>query len=224
MTDGGRSSGSLAGFLNRVVHGDCTDVMRDIPTRSVDLVLTDPPYLVNYRPRDGQRVANDNDEAWVKPAYREMYRILKDGSFCISTYGWNKTDVFMQAWRSAGFRVVGHIVFRKAYASTVGFLRGEHETAYLLAKGHVRRPSNPIGDVIEWSYTGNRLHPTQKPVSALRQLIEAFCPADGVVLDPFCGSGSTLVAANDSGRSFIGIELEDRHCQTAEMRLHSRTS
>ncbi|MDF0523381.1 DNA methyltransferase [Bradyrhizobium yuanmingense] len=53
----------------------------------------------------------------------------------------------------------------------------------------------PIDDVREWHYSGNRLHLTQKPITVLKPLIEAFCPALETVLDPFCGSGSTLVAA-----------------------------
>jgi hypothetical protein len=67
-----------------------------------------------------------------------------------------------------------HIVFRKRYASKSGFLRAEHEAAYLLAKGEVERPALPISDVLEWRYTGSRLHPTQKPVEVLTPLIEAF--------------------------------------------------
>lgn len=57
----------------------------------------------------------------------------------------------------------------------------------------------------------NRLHPTQKPVEILTPLITGFCPAGGLVLDPFCGSGSTLVAAQGVGRAFLGIELDYRH-------------
>ncbi|WP_247565234.1 DNA methyltransferase [Bradyrhizobium sp. 151] len=79
----------------------------------------------------------------------------------------------------------------------------------------IRRPT-----VIDWVYTGNRLHPPQRSAKMLQPLIDAFCKPSGVVLDPFCGSGSTLVAANDSGRDYIGIELEDRHYRTAQLRLH----
>jgi site-specific DNA-methyltransferase (adenine-specific) len=77
----------------------------------------------------------------------------------------------------------------------------------------------PISDVIAFPYSGNRLHPTQKPVEALEPLIGAFCPPEGVVLDPFAGSGSTLIAARDTGRRFIGIELEPGHYVTASERL-----
>jgi adenine-specific DNA-methyltransferase len=79
-------------------------------------------------------------------------------------------------------------------------LRYQHECAYLLAKGSPQPPANPIGDVIYWTYTGNKLHPTQKPLSILRPLIETFSTPQGIVLDPFTGSGSTLLAARQRGR------------------------
>jgi DNA modification methylase len=68
---------------------------------------------------------------------------------------------------------------------------------------------------------GNRLHPTQKPINVLRPLIESFCPIGGLVLDPFCGSGSTRVAATHAGRECIGIELDANHHRTASLQLHS---
>jgi site-specific DNA-methyltransferase (adenine-specific) len=154
------------------------------------------------------------------PSWR-CYGVLKDECFCVSFYGWNKIDLFMAAWRAAGFRIVGHVVFRKAYASSVRFMRYEHEQAYLLAKGDPSPPVRPISDVIDWTYTGNRLHPTQKPTEALEPLIAAFCEPHGLVLDPFCGSGSTLVAARRIGRNFIGIELDAGHYVTASCRIQS---
>jgi DNA modification methylase len=190
-----------------------------MPSASVDFILTDPPYLCRYRARDGQTVANDNNAAWLNPAFAEMHRVLKDRSFCLSFYGWHKADLFIGAWRAAGFRLVGHVVFRKRYASSARFLECRHEQAYLLAKGDVPLPDAPLSDVVDWHYTGNRLHPTQKPVEVLRPFVETFCPRSGVVLDPFCGSGSTLVAANDVGRDFVGIELDRAHYYTACRRL-----
>jgi site-specific DNA-methyltransferase (adenine-specific) len=115
--------------------------------------------------------------------------------------------------------MVGHIVFVKRYASSRGFLQSQHEMTYVLAKGDAVRPERPIGDVIEFAYTGNRLHPTQKPVAALRPLIESFTRPGQLVLDPFCGSGSTLIAAKMLGRDWLGIELDARHCRTARDRM-----
>jgi site-specific DNA-methyltransferase (adenine-specific) len=205
--------------LDTVMLGDCTALMATLEAESIDFVLTDPPYITRYRDRSGRRVANDDNDAWLAPAFAEIFRLLKPDSFCLSFYGWNQTERFIAAWRAAGFWLAAHFVFAKKYASSVRFARYQHEQAYLLAKGDPGRPSVPISDVIAFPYSGNRLHPTQKPVEALEPIIDAFCPPEGVVLDPFAGSGSTLIAARDIGRRFIGIELEPGHYVTASERL-----
>lgn len=189
--------------------------MPRLAPESVDFILTDPPYLCRYRDRAGRRVANDDNARWLKPAFREMYRLLKPDSLAVSFYGWHQADLFIGAWRDAGFRLAGHLVFAKPYTSSVRFLRHQHEQAYLLAKGDPDIPETPVADVLDWQYTGNRLHPTEKPLCILEPLVRAFCPAGGLVLDPFCGSGSTLVAASNHGRDFLGVELEYRHWRTA---------
>jgi len=205
--------------INSVIHGDCVALMSRMESESIDFILTDPPYITRYRSRDGRTVMNDDNARWLRSAFTQMYRLLKNGSFCVSFYGWNHADLFISAWRAAGFRIVGHIVFRKRYASSARFLRYQHEQAYLLAKGDVTQPESPLPDVIDFPYTGNRLHPTQKPIEALRPLVRSFCKPRGTVLDPFCGSGSTLVAAKDLGRNFIGIELDSVHHLTAFRRV-----
>jgi site-specific DNA-methyltransferase (adenine-specific) len=205
--------------LNDILHGDCVEVMRTLPSESVDFILTDPPYLVRYRDRHGRTVANDDNARWLKPAFAEMYRLLKAGSLAVSFYGWNRVDLFFDAWRAAGFQPVGHLVFRKRYASSARFVQYRHESAYLLAKGAAPLPAEPLPDVLDWTYTGNRLHPTEKAVATLAPLIASFCRAGDVVLDPFCGSGSTLVAARDAGCAYVGIELDAGHHRTAVERL-----
>ncbi|MGE0290441.1 MAG: DNA methyltransferase [Acetobacteraceae bacterium] len=204
---------------NTIIHADCITAMGELAPHSVDFVLTDPPYIVDYRSRDGRTVANDDNAQWLRPAFAHIHRVLKPASFCVSFYAWNRVHLFMAAWREAEFRPVGHIVFRKRYASSARFLRYEHEVAYLLAKGDVTPPAQPLSDVIEFRYTGNRLHPTQKPTAALAPLISTFCPAGGLVLDPFAGSGSTLVAAQQLGRRFLGFEIDAQHHRTAAARL-----
>nr|WP_290915045.1 DNA methyltransferase [Hyphomonas sp. 34-62-18] len=213
------SDAANAAPRNCILQGDCIDLMRALPAGSADFILTDPPYIARFRDRQGRTVANDDNGRWLVPAVREMHRVLKPGGFCVSFYGWSHVDRFVQAWRGAGFRIVGHIVFRKRYASSTRFLSYEHEQAYLLAKGDVCPPEKPIPDVIDFPYTGNRLHPTQKPVRALMPLIECFSKPGELVLDPFCGSGSTLVAARNLGRDWLGCELSAEHHATATQRL-----
>jgi DNA modification methylase len=205
---------------NTVLHGDCISIMQSLPANSIDFILTDPPYLVRYRDREGRSIQNDSNSDWLVPSFAEAHRVLKQGRFMISFYGWTQVDKFFSAWRSAGFRTVGHLVFRKQYASKSRFLKYQHEQAYLLAKGNPQLPEHPIPDVIDMPYSGNKLHPTQKPVAALKPLIEAFSQKHGLVLDPFCGSGSTLLAAKILNRRYLGIELDAQYHAAAERRLH----
>ena len=204
---------------NSILLGNCIDIMAGLPACHIDMALTDPPYLVRYRARDGRMIINDDNPDWLKPAFAQLHRVLKPDAFAVSFYGWNKADLFFDAWKSAGFRIAGHIVFRKKYSSKSAFLQYRHESAYLLVKGNPAFPAAPVPDVIDWTYTGNRLHPTQKPVGILTPLIEVFTQPGQTVLDPFAGSGSTLVAARKIGRAYVGIELDPQHHRTATNRL-----
>lgn len=91
---------------NAIIKGDCLHILPQLDAGSVDFIVTDPPYLVSYRDRTGRR----NNDAWLKPAFAEMYRVLTRNSFCISFYGWPHVDRFMAAWKAAGFRIVGHLI------------------------------------------------------------------------------------------------------------------
>jgi site-specific DNA-methyltransferase (adenine-specific) len=206
-------------FLNRVTQGDCVTILRSIPDDSVDFTLTDPPYLMNYVTRDGRRCANDDNDRWLLPAFREIHRVLKPDRFCACFYGWGWIERFMSAWKQSGFRPVSHFVWIKSHCSRDGYTRSFHESAFLLAKGRPPKPARPPRDVLPWEYTHNILHPTQKPVRCLVPLIEAFSQPGNIVLDPFAGSGSTGVAARACQRRFVLIELSGRHCATARARL-----
>ena len=196
----------LKPFVNQVIHGDCVDVLKSFPAESVDLIITDPPYLVNYKPRDGRRCENDNNADWLWPAFQELARVLKPDSFCASFYGWPWIDQFMAVWKRVGLRPVSHLVWVKGHCSREGYTRSHHEVGFLLAKGKPPRPVDPISDVLPWIYTGNPLHPNQKPVVGLVPLLLAYSRPGDIVLDPFAGSGSTGAAARKCGRRYILIE------------------
>lgn len=202
-----------------LVNGSCLDVMATFEAGTVDLVLTDPPYVVRYRDRDGRSIANDDNTDWMGPAYGHMARVLKPGGLLVSFYGMHVADHMLTHCKAAGLEPVAHLVFVKRYASSRGLTERRHEQAYVFAKGRPQRHAEAISDVLGWQYTGNRHHPTEKPVGVLRQLVRAFSPAGGVVLDPFCGSGSTVLAAMAEGRDAIGIELDKRWYDAAVSRV-----
>lgn len=104
-------------LIEQLWEGDCLKLLPKMAGNSVDFILTDPPYITRYRSRDGRSVPNEHHDAWLKPSFAEMYRVLKPDSFAVSFYGWPKADRFLTASRAAGFRVVGHLVFPKRYTS-----------------------------------------------------------------------------------------------------------
>jgi adenine-specific DNA-methyltransferase len=212
----------ISSFVNRVILGDCIAVMGTMPPGSVDFIATDPPYLVDYTSRDGRSIANDATDAWLLPAFAQMSRVLKSDHFALSFYGWNRVDRFFAAWKAAGFRAVGHLVWVKRYASNKRYVGYSHESAYLLAKGNPPQPTSVIRDVLEWRYTGNSLHPTQKPVMALRPPIQAFTKPGEIVLDPFVGSGTTVLAAKVLGRRYIGIDIDPKYAVCAQARVQPK--
>lgn len=208
---------------NQIIHGDACTELKKLETASVDLIITDPPYLVNYRDRLGRTIANDDSGDAVLPAISEMARVLKDGRYMLLFCGWVAVDKFASAWTEAGLRTVGQIVWTKNYASRSYHTECRHESAWLLAKGKPSRPQTPVADVRPWVYSGNRSHPTEKAVEILAPIIRAYSQAGDMVLDPFSGSGSTSVAAALEGRNSIGIELEERYCTLARTRIAGAT-
>jgi len=207
-------------FINTIKQGDCINVMREMPANSIDFILTDPPYLVNFRDRTGRTLQNDVDTNWLKPAMAEAYRVLKQNRLMLCFYGWPRAEKFLEAWREAGFRPVGHLVFRKSYTTrATDFLKYQHEQAYLLAKGRPAMIGGAIPDMQRLEYTGNKLHPTQKAVMSLLPIIQAYSLPSDIVLDCFCGSASTCAAALLTGRKYIGIELDSEYFAQAAARI-----
>jgi adenine-specific DNA-methyltransferase len=73
---------SLHSYLNTVQRADCLTLLPTLPEACVDFVLTDPPYLARYTSRDGRSLAGDDNDLWLKPAFEQIYRVLKPHRFC----------------------------------------------------------------------------------------------------------------------------------------------
>lgn len=81
--------------MSRFIQGNCVHIMSGFPDNAVDFILTDPPYLVGFRDRQGRTIAGDKTDEWLQPACHEMYRVLKKDALLISFYGWNRVDRFI---------------------------------------------------------------------------------------------------------------------------------
>lgn len=208
-------------LLDNIIPGDCAEELQRIPNGTIDLVVTDPPYIAKYKDRDARRVMNDDNWRWIAPAFSQIYRVLKQDSYCVSFYGWQHIEKLMTVWKFLGFYPAAHLVWQKRYPSKKGVVGYMHEQAFVLAKGRPPLPRNRLPDVLPWEYSGNGLHPTEKAVSVIRPLIHSFSKHSDIVLDPFCGSGSTLLAAHELGRRYIGVEKDPRVYEILRTRLEA---
>ncbi|GFE50526.1 methyltransferase [Roseobacter cerasinus] len=189
------------------------------PNEKNKTTTADPPYLVNYRDRDGRNLRNDTNADGVMPVFAPMAQAMKPNSYAVCFAGWSALPQFTAAWDAAGLRIVSQIIWHKRYASRKGFTEYRHESAFVLAKGNPAKPARPLPSVMDWVYSGNRRHPTEKAVEILTPLIRCFSRPGDLVCDPFSGSGSTSVAAALNGRDYLGIDIDPQHVRTAQTRL-----
>ncbi len=211
-------------LINKIILGDCREVLAGLPAESVDLLLTDPPYGMRYRPRAGSRpIVGDDDLSWFRPFIREAYRALRPDThayvFC-NEYG---LATFRSEMAAAGFKVKRLLVWVKDQ-HTAGDLKGDYanRTEYLLFghKGRRRLNGHRDANVLFFKRAGRRRdHPTEKPEDMLRYLIQKSSAPGELVLDPFAGSGTTCKAAKDLGRRFLGIEIDPAYAEIARRRV-----
>ena len=204
--------------LVRIYQGDARTFLAGLPDRCVDLVLTDPPYVFD---RGGtyfrEWFADLPDDAWPE-VLRECYRVLREDRHTYVICDRRTEDVFARAAELAGFRYLRTIIWNKGTpALGQGVYRSQYELVLLLGKGTRPGNSRKLGDVLTYPRVMTRGHyPTEKPVELLKTLIEQSTHAGEVVLDPFCGSGSTGRAAREVGRRGLLCDLD---AATAARRL-----
>lgn len=214
-----------------ILHcADSLDILPTLRAGSVDICVTDPPYIIgavsagNMATKAGGWGDMMNSARWFRDWYAMVRRVLKqDGSlwtFC----NWRSLPVVMNAAAGAKWGVTSVLVWDKDWIGPGGSvgLRPSYELVALMAMPDFAIPNRGICDVWKepWSAFKPNGHPAEKPVALLSRIIETSgMGKDGVVLDPFSGSGSTLRAASNLGMRSIGIEIEDDWCEVAVGRL-----
>ncbi len=204
-------------YINKIVQGDCLDIMKNLPDKCVDLVLTDPPYGMSYHsgrykwknPFD-PIVGDDRYPSELIVEYKRLARkavfsfcrwdnlheVEKPKSFiCWMKNNWTAGDLehaYGRMWEGILFYPMEQHSFKKRLPDLVGF---------------DRVPPTKI------------THPTQKPVDLLSWIIDNNSDAGDIILDPFIGSGTTAVAAIKANRRFIGMEISQEYCDIANKRI-----
>lgn len=201
-----------------------------MPDESVDLVVTDPPYLINYR--SNRRVVNEkfdriqndsNAEQVIQESLKQYYRILKNDSAIYMFCSWHHIEFFKQEFEKY-FTLKNILIWNKNNHGS-GDLRGAYAPKYeMVLFGHKGRSvfqDKRIADVIDCSKvpSSKLLHPTEKPVELLELFIKHNSKPKDIVFDGFIGAGSTALAALHTDRKFIGYELDYKYYEIACQRI-----
>lgn len=207
-----------------LIQGDCLKVIRELEDSSIDTIVADPPnnVPVNHFVSDDKRWHRKWADVsilthWWEYVAKELFRVLKPTGhifvFCNAAFYspmytlWDKTALLVWDKTIPGY---GYI------------WRRQHELIITgRNKGCYKRRSWGDGDVLQYKIVpaSKRLHPAEKPVELLRELIRTVTPTGGTVLDPFAGSGATLAAAKQEECDFIGIEIDSEYIKGAAKRL-----
>lgn len=206
-------------FINKVICGDCLEIMKHIPDGAVDLVLTDPPYGIGESNEKNMSRGN-----WANPT---------DYGY----YNWDKERMSLSQCKMLMAVSKNQIIFGGNYF--IDYLYptpcwivwdkdngksdfADCELAWGSFDSTVRK--------FKWRWQGMlqekmgkqkefRVHSTQKPLALMRWIVEKYSAPNQLILDPFLGSGTTAVACKQLGRRFIGIEINPDYCKIAEDRL-----
>lgn len=228
----------LFGFT--LMTGDCLEGLRAVPSRSVDTVLTDPPFSSGGREatKGVRKSMNRGVEAedWfgsdnmtvagfqylMRECAQEWYRITKPGGHIFVFIDWRMVSHLASAVESADLLLRGTLVWNKTYFGMGNFFRNQHEFILHFSNGKPREASRKdVANVLSFKPKRNGDHPTQKPVPLLRELLSVVGRPGDRVLDSFNGSGATGVAALLSGMKYTGIEREPRYVDITRERLLS---
>lgn len=208
--------------------GDCLEVMKSIPPNTVVAVITDPPYSSGGYQESGKTVGSIgtrsnktimSDNLSTRGYLRLMTRVLRAtdaDEFYVFT-DWKMWINTFDAFEDSGIRVRNMLVWDKERMGMGMPWRNQHELIAFGKRTNASIRSGKSGNVLKCKRSGNVNHPTEKPVELIKEIL-TNCPAD-TILDPFMGSGTTGVACVQTGRNFIGIEIDPTYFAIAERRI-----
>ena len=216
-----------------LLFGDCLERMKEIPDASVDLCVSDIPYkLTGGGKGDGvnskrpKGILSDNSQLMSVPKFEDwlpdLYRIMKDGSHTYLMCNFKNLNDLMNKSLAVGFKHINLLVWEKNNCTPSQFYMKNCEYTLLLRKGKSKYINN-IGEsktVHKFNnIIGNKVHPTEKPEQLMKFYVENSSNAGDTVLDMFMGSCSTGVAALNTNRRFVGVEMEEKYFDIAKDRI-----
>ncbi len=209
---------------NKILPGDCIQVMKKFPSKSVALIVTDPPYGDNVGYGFNNKKIKNNENPLINcNALVEMYRVLKRNSALYLFTNWKHYPFLTEfVIRYTEFKIRHVIVWKKHNFGLGWAFRHQYELILVLEKGKPKYNLRNFSDVQSASHINHndQTHPHEKPLDLLKKIIIHSSKPGDLVLDPFAGSGSTCKACEQVGRRWIGIELDERYFEMAKSRTN----
>lgn len=210
-------------------------MLENIESESVDLCVTDPPYKVisGGKPHkkgqpSGMLAKNDgkifkyndvNPEVWIP----KVYRVLKQNSHCYIMTNTINIENYLRICRETGFGLHSVLTWKKNNATPSRWYMKNCEFTLFLRKGKAKTINN-VGSKMVHEFDniiGNKTHPTEKPLDLMKFYVANSSNKGDLVFDPFSGTGSTLIAAKELGRNYIGCEIDKEYYDIAVKRLNN---
>lgn len=235
-------------FLNKIHCGDCLELMKTMPEKCVDLIVTSPPYNLKNSSGNGMSIntktgkwagaalqkgyshyddnmPHDLYVKWQNDCLKEMFRLLKDDGAIFYNHKRRVQNGLLQdrddILKDLPVRQI--IIWKRSGGINFnpGYFLPVHEVIYLIPKPSFKLApkANAYGDVWEFTQEMKNGHPAPFPVALIDRIISSTNAQ--IVLDPFIGSGTTAIAAILNKRNYIGIELSPLYCKMAEERITS---
>ncbi len=241
------SQSGIESWLGKVHQGDCVELMKQMPAGSVDLVVTSPPYNIKNSTGNGLKNGSggkwpqaelikgyaDHDDAmphevyvaWQRDCLHGMMRVLSEDGAIFYNHKWRVQRGLLQDRADIvdGFPVRQIIIWQRngGINFNPGYFLPTFEVIYLIAKPGFRLApkANAHGDVWRIPQETKNPHPAPFPLALAQRCIDSTSAK--TVLDPFIGSGTTAIAAEKSGRLWIGIDISEAYCELARERIGS---
>lgn len=241
---------NIFNFKNKIICGDCLEIMKEIPDAAVDLVVTSPPYNLKNSTGNGMKNGrggkwanaalqkgyshyNDNmphDEyvKWQRECLNEMMRLIPENGAIFYNHKWRVQGGLLQDRQDivSGFPVRQIIIWKRAGGLNFnpGYFLPTYEVIYLITKPKFRLvpKANAQTDIWEVPQEMKNGHPAPFPVALIDRIVSST--EAQIVLDPFMGSGTTAISALNFKRDFIGIDISPEYCKKAEKRIEQHQS
>lgn len=221
--------------INQIIEDDCLNVISTFPDESIDLILTDTPYGINYQSNMGKikqfdKIHNDDNLDFFVPFIRHAHRILKPNSCMFLFCRFDNYPYFYNTVKDMGFNIKNCLVWEKSKGNgglgdmEASFINN-YEFVLFVMKGRRilfnKGQNRQHGLITDKTITNPQqiVYPTQKPTEILKKLIKITTNPKDVVLDCFCGSGSTCTAAKQVNRNYIGIDINPTAIKITKERL-----